>query len=129
MEVIPSYFVEQIVAGATDHGGNCGGGSVVRRGADRGIVPQIVEEIVNFLREVPQVQFVGCGVPVITQRRFDSEGATNSVRRQSLWAFSWSAEGGYSFQLGGLAAVAGVFFGVSRRFSRSFRSSEVERHG
>ena len=55
VEVIPSYFVVQIVAGATDHGGNCGGGSVVRRGADRGIVPQIMEEIVKFLREVPQV--------------------------------------------------------------------------
>ena len=96
VEVVPSYFVEQIVAGATDHGGNCGGVSVVRRGADRGIVPQIMEEIVDFLREVPQVQFVGCGVPVITQRRFDSEGASNSVRRQSLWAFSWSAEGGTS---------------------------------
>ena len=38
-------------------------------------------------------------------------------------------KGVHSFQLGGLAAVAGVFFGVSRRFSRSFRSSEVERQG
>ena len=28
VEVIPSYFVEQIVAGATDNGGNCGGASV-----------------------------------------------------------------------------------------------------
>ena len=35
----------------------------------------------------------------------------------------------WSFQLGGMAAEAGVIFGVSRLFSRSFRSSEVERQG
>ena len=35
VEVVPSYFVEQIAAGATDHGRNCGGDSVFCRGADR----------------------------------------------------------------------------------------------
>ena len=53
-----------------------------------------MEEIVKFLREVPHVQFVGCDVPVIMQRRF--------VDLQLVGGRE------YSFQLGGLGAVAGV---------------------
>ena len=126
VKVIPLYFVEQIVPCATDHGENCGGDSVVRRGAD-GIVRQIMEEIVKFLREVPQVQFVGCDVPVITQRRFltvkvpqiqfvarvcgPSAGRRKGVVTVQLW----------SFQIGGLAAVAFFF----RRFPPFFALHQV----
>ena len=58
----------------------------------------------KFLREVPQVQFVGWDVPVIMQRRF--------VDLQLVGGR------GYSFELGGLAAVAGFL----RRFTPFFRA-------
>ena len=81
----------------------------------------------KFLREVPQVQFVGCDVPVITQRRFfDSEGATNSVRRLSLWTFSWSAEGSTHSTTVELSARGfGGGGGFFRRFTPFFALLQV----
>ena len=50
--------VEQIVASrATDHGGNHGSEQLLRFGADRGIVPQIMERNRDG-SEVPLVQFL-----------------------------------------------------------------------
>ena len=61
----------------------------------------------KFLREVPQVQFVGCDVPVIMQRRF--------VDLQLVGGR------GYSFQLG----VWRRWQGFLRRFTPFFALLQV----